>query len=158
VSQPSDPNHKLHNTPLIRYSYRMKTKLLRMLTSLSVLRSFIMDWSLQELLNGLASKWYRLFSAERAERGDAGAQFNLGVRYDQGLGVLQDFKEAAKWYRLSAEQGDAIAQCNLGGMYNEGKGVPQDYKEAVKWWKLAAGQHDEQAQFILERMHGNSSN
>ena len=114
-----------------------------------------MDWSLQELLNGLASKWYRLFSAER---GDAGAQFNLGVRYDQGLGVLQDFKEAAKWYRLSAEQGDAIAQCNLGGMYNEGKGVPQDYKEAVKWWKLAAEQQDEQAQFILERMHGNSSN
>ena len=34
-----------------------------------------MDWSLQELLNGLASKCYRLFSAERAERGDAGAQF-----------------------------------------------------------------------------------
>ena len=114
-----------------------------------------MDWSLQELLNGLASKWYRLFSAEQ---GDNDAQFNLGQMYSNGLGVLQDFKEAAKWYRLSAEQGDAIAQCNLGGMYYKGEGVPQDDKEAVKWWKLAAGQHDEQAQFILERMHGNSSN
>ena len=41
-----------------------------------------MDWSLQELLNGLASKCYRLFSAER---GDAGAQFNLDVRYDQAV-------------------------------------------------------------------------
>ena len=78
--------------------------------------------------------------------------------HSKGQGVPQDYKEAVKWYRLSAEQGDAIAQCNLGGMYNEGKGVPQDDKEAVKWWKLAAGQHDEQAQFILERIHGNSSN
>ena len=34
----------------------------------------------------------------------------------------------------------------------------KDYKEAVKWWKLAAEQQDEQAQFILERIHGNSSN
>ena len=90
-----------------------------MLTSLSVLRSFIMDWSLQELLNGLASKWYRLFSAERAERGDAGAQYNLGVRYDKGQGVPQDSKEAVKWYRLSAEQGNVDAQFNLGFMYNE---------------------------------------
>ena len=120
-----------------------------MLTSLSVLRSFIMDWSLQELLNGLASKWYRLFSAERAERGDAGAQFNLGVRYDQGLGVLQDFKEAAKWYRLSAEQGDNDAQYNLGQMYSNGLGVPQDYKEAVRLYRLSAEQGDAKAQSNL---------
>ena len=123
-----------------------------MLTALSVLRSFIMDWSLQELLNGLASKWYRLFSAERAERGDAGAQFNLGVRYANGRGVLQDNKEAVKWYRLSAEQGDAIAQCNLGGMYNEGQGVPQDYKEAIKYFRLSAEQGNADAQMVLEAL------
>ena len=93
-----------------------------------------------------------------AEQGNVMAQTTLGVMYQEGQGVPQDYKEAFKWFRLSAEQGDAIAQCNLGGMYNEGKGVPQDYKEAVKWWKLAAEQQDEQAQFILERMHGNSSN
>ena len=111
-----------------------------MLTSLSVLRSFIMDWSLQELLNGLASKWYRLFSAERAERGDAGAQFNLGVRYDKGQGVPQDSKEAVKWYRLSAEQGNADAQSNLGDIYFYGRGGLQDYKEAFKWYRLSAEQ------------------
>jgi TPR repeat protein len=111
-----------------------------------------MDWSLQELLNGLASKWYRLFSAERAERGDAGAQFNLGVRYANGRGVLQDNKEAVKWYRLSAEQGDAIAQCNLGGMYNEGQGVPQDYKEAIKYFRLSAEQGNADAQMVLDAL------
>ncbi|MDP6034817.1 MAG: Gfo/Idh/MocA family oxidoreductase, partial [Verrucomicrobiota bacterium] len=34
-----------------------------------------------------------------AEKGDAKAQNNLGVMYDFGRGVKQDFKEAVKWYR-----------------------------------------------------------
>ncbi len=32
-----------------------------------------------------------------AERGDAEAQHNLGVMYDNGLSVQQDYTEAAKW-------------------------------------------------------------
>ena len=49
-----------------------------------------------------------------AEQGDAAAQCLLGVVYAQGLGVPQDYKEAAKWYRLAAEQGHAAAQRNRG--------------------------------------------
>ena len=44
-----------------------------------------------------------------AEAGDEVAQYNLGVMYDNGLGVPQDPKEAVKWYRLAAEQGDVDA-------------------------------------------------
>ncbi len=40
-----------------------------------------------------------------AEQGNAKAQFNLGVMYENGKGVLQDHKAAVKWYRLAAEQG-----------------------------------------------------
>ena len=74
-----------------------------------------MDWSLQELLNGLASKWYRLFSAERAERGDAGAQYNLGVRYDKGQGVPKDYVSAHMWFNLSGSNGykDAVKNRNI---------------------------------------------
>lgn len=36
--------------------------------------------------------------------------------YDDGLGVPQDFPEAAKWYRLAGEQGEAEAQFNLRGV------------------------------------------
>ena len=43
----------------------------------------------------------------RAEQGNAAAQYNLGVMYDNGEGVPQDYAEAAKWYRLAAEQGEA---------------------------------------------------
>ena len=39
-----------------------------------------------------------------AEQGDAVAQYNLGSMYRKGQGVLQDYKTARKWYRLSAEQ------------------------------------------------------
>lgn len=48
-----------------------------------------------------------------AEQGHAKAQFNLGVMYDRGQGVTQDYAEASKWYRKTAEQGDAAAQDKL---------------------------------------------
>jgi TPR repeat protein len=74
------------------------------------------------------------------EQGEAWAQFNLGVTYEFGKGVPQDYAEAAKWYRLAAEQGYALAQSNLGGMYGNGKGVPQDDILAHMWSNLAAAQ------------------
>ena len=37
-----------------------------------------------------------------AEQGDAKAQSNLGWMYDNGFGVLEDDKEAVKWYRLGS--------------------------------------------------------
>lgn len=60
-------------------------------------------------------------------QGDATAQHNLGLMYDNGNGVPQDFVEAAKWYRLAADQGFATAQSILGFMYGAGLGVPQDF-------------------------------
>ena len=42
-----------------------------------------------------------------AEQGDATAQFNLGVSYGNGEGVLKDDAEAVRWFRLAADQGDA---------------------------------------------------
>ena len=65
-------------------------------------------------------------------RGDAEAQYNLGIMYAQGLGVPQDDAEAVRWYRLAAAQGNAGAQSYLGFMYDDGRGVPQDDAEAVR--------------------------
>ena len=65
--------------------------------------------------------------------------------YAVGWGVAQDYKEAAKWYRLSAEQGNAGAQLQLGFIYYSGQGVLQDYKEAVKWSRMAAEQGNDGA-------------
>ena len=47
---------------------------------------------------------------KKAQAGDAEAQFNLGVAYDDGYSVPENDVEAVKWYRKAAEQGHAIAQ------------------------------------------------
>jgi uncharacterized protein len=90
-----------------------------------------------------------------AEHGDAGAQTNLGLMYDQGKGVPRDYKEAVKWFRLAAKNGYAPAQSRLGDMYFNGRGVLRDYKEAVQWFRLAAENGYVPAQSRLGDMYQN---
>lgn len=85
----------------------------------------------------------------KAEKGDAQAQVNLGVRYANGGGVTKDAGEAVKWYRKAAEQDHGQAQFNLGLSLYKGKGVRQDHAEAVKWFRQAADQGHANAQFNL---------
>ncbi len=75
-----------------------------------------------------------------AENGDANAQYNLGVMYSYGYGILESDAEAVKWYRLAAEQGNANAQFSLGVMYSNGEGVPQNNTRAYVWFSVAATQ------------------
>ena len=90
-----------------------------------------------------------------AEQGDAAAQFNLGIMYDKGQGIAQNYIQAVEWYQKAAEQGVAAAQYNLGHMYDKGQGVPQNYTQAVAWYKKAAEQGDAKAQYNLGLMYKN---
>ena len=67
------------------------------------------------------SEWIPL-----AKQGNADAQYNLGVMYENGHGVPRDDKIAVELYRFAAEQGHAKAQHNLGQMYENGQGATQD--------------------------------
>ena len=89
--------------------------------------------------------WYVDDCRVKAEQGDSGAQYNLGNMYRKGEGVLQDYKEAVKWYKKSAEQGHAKAQYNLGLAYVKGEGVLQDYVMAHMYWNIAAVSGDKSA-------------
>ena len=92
-----------------------------------------------------------------AVQGDAIAQGNIGIMYQNGDGVIKDAVKAVKWFRLAAEQGDANAQYNLGTKYDQGDGVIQDYTEAVKWWLLSAEQGNVAAQYNLGVMNSNGN-
>ena len=81
----------------------------------------------------------------KAEQGNANAQYLLGLMYNNGQGVIQDYKEAVKWYRLSAEHGNGEAQSNLGVMYDNGQGVVQDSVMAHMYWNIAGASGDENA-------------
>ncbi|WLA61261.1 tetratricopeptide repeat protein [Bradyrhizobium diazoefficiens] len=72
-----------------------------------------------------------------AERGNAAAQTYLGLLFETGRGLPQNYTEAAMWYRRAAEQGDSRAQYSLGLLYDRGQGVPQDIVEASKWLNLS---------------------
>ena len=102
-----------------------------------------------------------------AKLGDAIAQYNLGLMYEQGKSPrLQGSQTSRRPSREmpmlsvtgymydqgfgvpkdykeavsgteSLEQGLADAQCNLGYMYDQGFGVPKNY-EAFKWYTKAA--------------------
>jgi uncharacterized protein len=84
-----------------------------------------------------------------AEQGLAVAQFNLGLMYDLGQGVVQNYPEAVKWYRLAADQGRDDAQYQLGHLYYK----QDNYAEAAKWFQLAADQGRADAQSNLGTMY-----
>src|SRR6185436_12213603 len=65
----------------------------------------------------------------RAGKGDADAQFNLGLCYRKGEGVSKDDRKAAKWFVKAAEQNHAEAQLYLGFCYARGQGVKLDDSE-----------------------------
>ncbi|HOW68670.1 MAG TPA: tetratricopeptide repeat protein [Candidatus Paceibacterota bacterium] len=75
---------------------------------------------------------------EAAKNNHAASQFQLAVKYLEGVELQRDFDEAALWLRRSAEQGHAQAQIELGKLYVAGKGVEQDYVEAYKWVEMAS--------------------
>ena len=82
-----------------------------------------------------------------AQRGDADAQYNLGLLYMNGLGVEKNDRMALMWFIRAGQQGLADAQYNAGVMFYLGKGVYPSYITAVKWWQLAA-----------EKDHANAEN
>ena len=89
--------------------------------------------------------WYR----KAAEKGHAGAQYNLGVMHEGGWGVSRDHEEAFIWNQKAADQGHADAQFELGVKFEYGIHVSQDLNESVVWYRKAAGQGDAFAQLSL---------
>ena len=80
-----------------------------------------------------------------AEQGDAKAQFKLGVMYELGQSVTQDYSQAFSWYLKAAEQGNSNAQYSCAIKYQSGQGVTQDQTKAAYWYRKAAEQGNEQA-------------
>ena len=61
---------------------------------------------------------------QAAEQGDAEAQYSLGYRYATGVGVSQDYAEAARWLRLAAEQGPRSSAASNPALLRRCPGLP----------------------------------
>ena len=89
---------------------------------------------------------------QKANQGDAEAQYNLGVAYYNGEGVEQSHSKAVYWYQKSAEQGDAEAQYNLGVAYYNGEGVDKSYSKTVYWLRKACENFNDEACEFLNKI------
>jgi len=92
-----------------------------------------------------------------AKRGNAEAQYHLGVMYDAGQGVPQNAGKAFRWYLNAAELGHKQAQYNAAVMYNEGRGTALNPALALQWFAKAAQQGSADAQFSLGVMYANGA-
>ena len=98
---------------------------------------------------------------EAAEAGDALAQCNLGILYDNGLddngyAVAADRPQAVRWLLAAAEQGLPRAQVKLAEVYGEAPDVSDSHATAGGWFLIAAlgsdGIHLHRARSGFERI------
>jgi len=89
------------------------------------------------------------FYLARAKAGDPVAQYDVGVLYAQGNGLVQDYASAASWFHAAATQGNVDAEYNLGVLYERGLGVTASPIDAVNWYRSAADQNHAGAQYNL---------
>lgn len=73
-----------------------------------------------------------------ADRGDADAQFEMGLRYLTGEGFKKDEKKGVEWLRKAAESGHLRAQYVYGSLFEDGVTVPKDPAKALEWYLKAA--------------------
>jgi TPR repeat protein len=88
-----------------------------------------------------------------AELGHAEAQYQLGVLYFKGQGVIKDEKEAAQWYQKATAHDHPLATYYYGSCLLHGKGVAKNQDEGLKLYFKAADKGVMAAQYYLGVYH-----
>ena len=74
-----------------------------------------------------------MFFRAAADKGHAGAQYQMGMMHQAGKGVEGNCRLAAQWYRKAALQGHGNAMLRLAYLYRSGGGVRKDGVKAMQW-------------------------
>src|SRR6188472_2325009 len=75
-----------------------------------------------------------------ANKGDAEAQYHVGMMYNNGIGTQKDPRQAFEWFQKSTASNDPLGAYKL-GCYYDGQGagvVALDANEALKYKLVAA--------------------
>jgi len=80
--------------------------------------------------------WQRL-----ANEGSANAEYNLGILYSRGEGVIQDHQKAFEWFHRAARRGLAASQIRIAAMYATGIGVETSPVDAYMWLLIGERSH-----------------
>src|SRR5437868_10645521 len=71
------------------------------------------------------------FPTRRSSDLNSQGQINLGLCYENAIGVNKDEKKTFEWYLKSAECGNSNGQCNIGLCYESGLGITKDKSKAL---------------------------
>ena len=80
-----------------------------------------------------------LWCERTARLGFVKAMRILGKAYFYGLGIVPNYRIAAKWFKSGADLGDASCIRLLGECYVQGKGVRTNEKKAYEYFSKAYG-------------------
>ena len=80
---------------------------------------------------------------------DSHTQFYLGLFFQNGYGIPQNYSKALEHYKNSGIKGYDKAQYEVAIFYKNGYGTDKNYNEAIKWFELAAKQGHREAQYEL---------
>lgn len=69
--------------------------------------------------------------SQKESQDQAEEQYQLGIKYAEGRGVVQDSSRAAQLFEAAAKAGHSGAQTALGWMYEQGRGVEKNYEAAL---------------------------
>jgi TPR repeat protein len=84
-----------------------------------------------------------------AKKGDADAQFELGLRMLSGTDMKKDEVAGLQWMEKAANQKHLRAQFVMGSLYEDGAGVKRDESKAVDWYRKSADNGFAPAQFAM---------
>ena len=73
----------------------------------------------------------------RSAAGDLVATHELGIMYEQGLGVSVDYARARAYFTKGMKAGDGAGMASIGRMYEQGHGVAVDYLQSRRYYTLA---------------------
>lgn len=102
-----------------------------------------------------AGRFSEAFQAwhDAADQGDAASALYLGVLYDTGTGVSQDYRQALAWYERGAANGNETAMFNAAIMYDAGRGTAPNPAAAVAWYDRAAQRGYGRAEYNLALLY-----
>jgi len=73
-----------------------------------------------------------------AKKGNANAQFKLGIFRYTGCGLPQDTSKAVRWFHMAAKRGHIEAQVYLGRSHFSERGVYKNIESAYAWFDQSA--------------------
>ncbi len=103
-------------------------------------------------ISGFSGAMYVQSLRENAKKNPESA-FQMGLLYQEGIGVKRNFKRAADFFSAASEKGHANASNSLGMYYRFGIGVKKNAKKAEELYKKAILNGNSYAFYNLGQMY-----